>query len=187
MEIVNLEKLYHRSKKRIDELGEVFTPEKYVEDMLNMFGAAKSKFWADESNMFFEPCCGHGNIVLAIYRRRAEALYKANLAVYTKEAAFYAIANSLNSIWAIDIDTKNVESCRARVLLYTIEFLKEKLNIDDTKELISKNDDFFAHILSAIRWHIYENESLSSISNEGSYLKSAGRTKLDLPPKNMST
>ena len=65
--IVDLEKLFHRSKDRIKDLGEVFTPESYVEDMLNLLSKDKRGLWSDEDVTFFEPCAGHGNIVLPIY------------------------------------------------------------------------------------------------------------------------
>lgn len=166
--IVNLESLLHRSKERIRGLGEVFTPDKYVEDMLDLLSKGKKGFWCSEDNIFFEPCCGHGNIVLAIYKRRLNALYKTNFKNYSKEAVFYAVANSLNTLWAIDIDKKNIESCRERVVIETINFLKEKLSYATYLELLEDNQDFFAHVLSSIKWHIHENETISSLKGEDS-------------------
>lgn len=40
--LVKIEELSHRSKERIKNLGEVFTPESYVEDMLSLL--AKDKY-----------------------------------------------------------------------------------------------------------------------------------------------
>ncbi len=175
--IVDLEKLYHRSKDRIKDLGEVFTPESYVEDMLNLLSKDKRGLWSDEDVTFFEPCAGHGNIVLPIYKRRLEAIYKKALQQGIREAAYYAVANALNTLWAIDIDRKNVENCRSRVLAATLEFLKTKLEIRNDFSLISKKQDFFAHIMSAIKWHIDENETLSALSEEAHGKASAGLTK----------
>lgn len=62
---INIEN--HRSRERIRLLGEVFTPDEYVNKMLDMLDP---KVWADESVSFFEPTCGHGNFVLAIAQRR---------------------------------------------------------------------------------------------------------------------
>ena len=163
--IVNLESLFHRSKERIKDLGEVFTPDKYVDDMLELLAKNNKNFWSSEDIAFFEPCCGHGNIVLAIYRKRLQAFYKASFGQYSKEAAFYAVANSLNTLWAIDIDQENVESCRTRVLYATLEFISEKLNYSDFIVMLKDHDDYFAHILSAIEWHIFENETLSTLSS----------------------
>ncbi len=71
--LTNIEKLFHRSKDRIKDLGEVFTPSSYVEDMLNLLVKDKRDLWSDEQISFFEPCSGHGNIVLAITNRNFKA------------------------------------------------------------------------------------------------------------------
>jgi hypothetical protein len=179
--IVDLEKLFHRSKDRIKDLGEVFTPEFYVEDMLNLLSKDKRGLWSDEEISFFEPCSGHGNIVLQIYKRRLEGFYKKAIAQglgsKTTEAPFYAVANALNTLWAIDIDRKNVENCRSRVLEATLNFLKTKLEIKSDLILLSKKKDFFAHLLSAIKWHIDENETLSALSNSENAKADANLTK----------
>ena len=175
--IVNLEQLFHRSKKRIKDLGEVFTPDRYVEDMLDLLAKGNKSFWKNENNVFFEPCCGHGNIVLAIYRRRLDALYTKVLSQNNKEAAFYAVANSLNTIWAIDIDIENIESTRTRVLHYTLEFMKQKLSYDSSIRLIEDHEEFFTHIFAAIKWHIYENETLSALSSDDNSYKNANLTR----------
>lgn len=176
----NLALLNHRSKKRIQDLGEVFTPEAYVEEMLDLLAKDKKNLWSDEDVVFFEPCCGHGNIVLPIYRRRLDAIYKKAITQgfgKTKEAPLYAVANALNTIWAIDIDSKNIENTRSRVLHETVEFLKGKLNISNTQTLIAKNREFFIHVISAVRWHIDENETLSALSPANKAKQNASLTK----------
>ena len=175
--IVDLEKLFHRSKDRINDLGEVFTPESYVEDMLNLMAKDKRNLWSDEDTTFFEPCSGHGNIVLPIYKKRLESIYKKALSQGIREAAYYAVANALNTLWAIDIDSKNVENCRTRVFSATLDFLKSKLNVKNDYTLLSKKRDFFAHFFSAIKWHIDENETLSALSNPELAKASANLTK----------
>ena len=178
--IVDLEKLSHRSRDRIGDLGEVFTPGHCVEDMLDLLAKDKRGLWSDEEISFFEPCSGHGNIVLAIYKRRLEGLYKkatAQALGKTNEAPYYAVANALNTLWAIDIDAKNIENCRTRVLSATLDFLKAKLDIKTDLILLTKKRNFFAHVLSAIEWHIYENETLSALSNPETAKASANLTK----------
>jgi hypothetical protein len=175
--LVDLEKLFHRSKDRIKDLGEVFTPESIVEDMLDLLAKDKRGLWSDIDTTFFEPCCGHGNIVLAIYRRRLEAIYKKALSQNIKEAAYYAVANALNTLWAIDIDANNVEDCRTRVFAATLDFLKEKLRINSDFILISHKREFFAHVLSCIRWQVDENETLSALSSPALAKEKASLTK----------
>ncbi len=54
----------YRSKERIKDFGEVFTPESCVNQMLDLIGDQKNELWSDEDISFFEPSCGHGNIVI---------------------------------------------------------------------------------------------------------------------------
>nr|BFD61106.1 hypothetical protein CKG001_32130 [Bdellovibrio sp. CKG001] len=175
-----LENLSHRSRDRIKDLGEVFTPETYVEDMLNLLAKDKRGLWSDEETVFFEPCAGHGNIVIPIYKRRLDGIYKKAIAqglCGRSEAPLYAVANALNTLWAIDIDPKNVDNCRSRVLLATLDFLKRKLKVENDAILFSKKRNFFAHVLSAIKWHIDENETLSALSNSENAKTHAQLTK----------
>lgn len=176
--ILDLEKLSHRSRSRIKDLGEVFTPESYVEDMLDLLAKSKKGMWSDEELSFFEPCAGHGNIVTAIFKRRLDGLYKKAAAQGMCDAAYFAVANSINSIWAIDVDPKNIENCRSRVLAATFDFLKRKTDTSNISQIITAKADFFAHVLSAIKWHIEVNETLSALSDKSSAKSSSNLTKV---------
>ena len=177
MQVINLNGLFHRSRERIRELGEVFTPDKYVEDMLDLLSKGEKKLWANEAYVFFEPCCGHGNIVLAIYRRRLRAIYKKAVAQQISKPCLYAVANALNTLWAIDIDAENVESCRMRVLALTLEFIEEKTGCKNRMKLVNQHKNFFAHVLAAIRWQVHENETLSALSSSTEAESQAHKTK----------
>ena len=58
-----------KSKQRVAEHGEVFTPAWLVEDMINLV--------ADEANRiesrFLEPACGSGNFLVPILKRKLNA------------------------------------------------------------------------------------------------------------------
>ena len=114
--ILNL--THHRSKKRIRELGEVFTPDKYVHEMLDMLDSA---VWSDTNTVFFEPTCGHGNFVISIIERRLKAFLEKGKK--EKKPKLYALANTLNNLWAIDVDAQNIELCRKRVWELAVNFL----------------------------------------------------------------
>jgi hypothetical protein len=175
--IVDMESLFHRSKSRIKILGEVFTPESYVEEMLDLLAKNRRGIWADEEISFFEPCAGHGNIVLPIYRRRLESIYKKSLGHGNRDAAYYAVANAISTLWVIDIDSQNIENCRSRVLSATLDFLKVKLDVPNNAKLFAQKKEFFAHILAAIKWHIEVNETLSALSDADSAKANANLTK----------
>lgn len=67
-----------KSKERVKELGEVFTPEGIVKDMLNLIDTAEPKYKAEygceytESleKTFLEPSCGTGNFLVEIVARK---------------------------------------------------------------------------------------------------------------------
>lgn len=178
--VVDLESLFHRNKARIKELGEVFTPMRYVEEMLDLLATNTQELWSDEQISFFEPCSGHGNIVLSIYNRRLEGIFQKAVIRglnKTSEAPYYAVANAINTLWAIDIDYNNVENCRSRLLQTTLQFLKAKSGIQSDLTLLSQKRNFFIHVLSAIKWHINENETLSALSATENAKSNANLTK----------
>ena len=62
--------VHHRSKERIRDFEEVFTPEIYVNQILDMLDKS---VWANTDTVFFEPTCGHGNFIEIIIKRRLKA------------------------------------------------------------------------------------------------------------------
>ncbi|KTD16905.1 hypothetical protein [Legionella jordanis] len=172
--------IHHRSKARIKDLGEVFTPDDNVNAMLKLLEQDNNFSWSDEDIAFFEPCCGHGNIVVAIFFKRLEAFFCRAVTYQSPEyAAYYAIANAINTLWAIDIDRDNIADCRTRLLKTSLQFLVEKLNIKDYAPLINKDREYIAHLLCTIKWQIHENEMLSAmINNKKSSRVNAQKTKI---------
>lgn len=85
-----------RSKERIKEFGEVFTPEHVVKE-IDLMSKSNPNVWSDLEYAFFEPTCGTGNFVVAIYTRRLEAIK--NLGI------FEAITATINTLWAITLRT----------------------------------------------------------------------------------
>lgn len=166
--------LHHRSKHRIKILGEVFTPEKYVQEMLDLLD---NKLWSDENASFFEPCCGNGNIVIAIVNRRMQAMYKRHLKRNKDAAHLFAIAHTINNIWAIDIETNNVRECRTRIFRSVIAFI---MNVQDLElqDLIKIHKKFLVHVACALYWHIRENETLSALSQTKDAESNAQKTKV---------
>ena len=155
---------HHRSKIRIRDFGEVFTPQKYVHQMLDMLDKS---VWADTNTVFFEPTCGHGNFVEAVVEKRLKAFLKKAKRQNIKKPSFYAVANTLHNLWAIDISAKNIEFCRNRVQSLIFDFLweYEKRSVS-FKSFIQKNKDFLTHILCCIQWQIQENEALSCLESD---------------------
>jgi hypothetical protein len=158
-----------KSKERIKEFGEVFTPEHVVEEMLDLISQNNPKVWADLEVCLFEPTCGTGNFVVAIYKRRLEALK--NLGV------FEAITETLDTLWAIDIDYNNILACRSRIIDLTFQFIEENLAVKISKDYIKKHYDFFLHFICAVQWQIHRNEALTALSCPDTVRKNANKTK----------
>lgn len=159
-----------RSKERIKKFGEVFTPENTVDDMLNLLSDDNPNVWSDLGYCFFEPTCGTGNFVVAIYVRRLEALK--NLGI------FEAIAAAIDTLWAIDIDFDNILACRLRIINKTFKFIEENLHIKISKDYIKKHYDFFLHFICAVQWQIHRNEMLTALSCPDTVRKNAEKTKV---------
>ena len=153
--------IHHRSKNRIRDFGEVFTPEKYVNQMLDMLDKS---VWTDTNTVFYEPTCGHGNFVEVVVKRRLDAFLKQANKQKIEKAHFYAVANTLNNLWAIDIDSKNISLCRERVQKLVFDFLSE--NSDNSNPFLIKNRNFLTHVLCCIDWQIHENEALSCLEKD---------------------
>ncbi len=155
--------LHHRCRTRIKELGEVFTPENYVEDLLDSVGKKTNKIWSNEDYVFFEPTCGNGNIVIPLIRRRIESLYKNAVSKKINEPHLFAVANTINTLWAIDLEKNNVEECRARVFNFCLSYIRS-YNPRFLNTIRNKKDiEFTTHLLCAIKWQIKQNECLSAL------------------------
>ncbi len=148
-----------RSRRRIAKLGEVWTPPKVVNELLDLI--EPKSVWADENYIFFEPTCGHGNFVIEVVRRRLKAFLKRAKKEKTKSPCFYSVANTLHNLRAVEISEKNATECRERVFKTVKSFLKEhcklapekqKAFLHSCKPHILKNiktGDFFREIKTA--------------------------------------
>ena len=154
----NFFEIQTKSKKRIQDFGEVFTPEKYINQMLDMLDKS---VWHDINKVFFEPTCGHGNFVVSILNRRLDAIFKQAKRKKIKSPEFYSVTNALDTLWAIDVDKENVNETRFRVLREILNFLTLHTN-KTVLQLIMQKKVFFTHILCATDYHIHQNELITS-------------------------
>lgn len=92
-----------KSKVRVKALGEVFTPESLVEEMLDKL---PPECWLPEKT-FLEPSCGTGNFLVAILCRKLQLGHHP--------------IQSLQSIYGVDIMADNVVESRKRMLRVAID------------------------------------------------------------------
>jgi hypothetical protein len=139
-----------KSKKRVADHGEVFTPSWMVEDMLDLVKSESERI----DSRFLEPACGSGNFLRAVLTRKLRAVdsrYKKS----EFERRHYALL-ALTSIYGIELLADNVEECRKNLLDIFIEFL----SATDTKVF----SDAAANILRA---NIIQGDALTLLTAAG--------------------
>jgi hypothetical protein len=114
-----------KSKKRIADHGEVFTPAWMVEAMLDLVKDETERIDA----RFLEPACGSGNFIVQILRRKLAAV-EVKYGKSEFERQHYALYG-LMCIYGIELLADNIAECRVNVL----EVFAEYLNIDETDDL----------------------------------------------------
>lgn len=95
-----------KSKQRVKDAGEVFTPRWVVRDMLDLDEIKEMSFELDTT--FLEPACGNGNFIIQILARKLTSV--------SKEAFDIDVARSIASIYGVDIAEDNVKETRARMM-----------------------------------------------------------------------
>ena len=129
-----------KSKQRVAEYGEVYTPEWLVNDMLDLVKHETERIDA----RFLEPACSNGNFLAEVLRRKLNVVDQR----YSKsqiEWERYAVI-AVSSIYGVDILEDNAQECRERLFKifderYSLMFkdkCKEECRIS-VKFLLSRN------------------------------------------------
>src|SRR2546423_10282798 len=114
-----------KSKQRVADHGEVFTPAWMVEAMLDLVKHETERI----DFRFLEPACTSGNFLVPILRRKlASVKFKYGKAEFERQ--HYALL-ALMCIYGIELLTDNIAECRENVL----EILTEYLNLNESDEL----------------------------------------------------
>jgi len=98
-----------KSKKRVADHGEVFTPKWIVNDMLDLVKQETERI----DSRFLEPACGNGNFLVEILRRKL-AIVEQRYGKSQEEYEIYAVI-AVSSIYGIDLLQDNVEETRKRL------------------------------------------------------------------------
>ena len=116
---------YTKSKQRIADHGEVFTPSWMVEAMLDLVKGETERI----DSRFLEPACGSGNFLVQILRRKLAAV-ELKYGKSDFERRHYALL-ALMCIYGIELLPDNIAECRANLL----EIFAEYLSVDTASEL----------------------------------------------------
>jgi hypothetical protein len=116
-----------KSKKRVADHGEVFTPPWLVEKMLDLVKAETERI----DSRFLEPACGSGNFLLPVLERKLAAVdkkYKSS----QFERAQHALLG-LMCIYGVELLKDNAEECRNNLLELFCSHLKLELDSQEAK------------------------------------------------------
>lgn len=123
-----------KSKKRVADHGEVFTPPWLVEKMLDLVKGETERI----DSRFLEPACGSGNFLVPILQRKLAAV-EARYGRSDFEKRHYALL-ALTSCYGIELLADNIAECRANMLEVFAGYLR-----------LTEGDDLYrsaSHVLS---------------------------------------
>jgi hypothetical protein len=111
-----------KTKQRIADHGEVFTPDWMVDEMLNLVQAETERI----DSRVLEPACGSGNFLVPVLRRKL-ATVEARYGKSEFEKRHYALL-AVMCVYGIELLADNATECRARL----VESFKSYVNVDPT-------------------------------------------------------
>lgn len=106
-----------KSKQRVADHGEVFTPAWLVEAMLDLVKGESERI----DSRFLESACGSGNFLVQILRRKLAAV-ELKYGKSDFERRHYALL-ALMCIYGIELLPDNIAECRANLLAIFAEYL----------------------------------------------------------------
>jgi hypothetical protein len=112
-----------KSKQRVADHAEVFTPSWVVEAMLDLVKAETERI----DSRFLEPACGSGNFLVRILQRKLAAV-ELKFAKSSFETQHYGVL-ALMCIYGIELLADNIAECRANML----EILSDYLGLDESE------------------------------------------------------
>jgi len=133
-----------RSKKRVADHGEVFTPARMVEAMLDLVKGETERI----DSRFFEPACGNGNFLVPVLQRKLAAVeMKFGRSDFNKR--HYALVG-LMGLYGIELLADNIKECRANML----EVLSSYLHL-------SPEDDLYGAASSVLAVNLVHGDALT--------------------------
>lgn len=113
-----------KSKKRVVDHGEVFTPPSLVDSMLDLVRAEAGRI----DSRFLEPACGNGNFLIRVLQRKL-AIVETKCGKHEFERQHYALLG-LMCIYGIELLSDNMAECRQNLLSVFAEYLNLSEPID---------------------------------------------------------
>ena len=139
-----------KSRQRVVDHGEVFTPPWIVEDMLDLVKSESERI----DSRILEPACGSGNFLIQILLRKLAAVeLKFGKPEFKKR--HYALLG-LMCIYGIELLEDNIVECRANL----IEILADYLNMNES-------DDLYHAALYVLSCNLIHGDALTMRTHNG--------------------
>ena len=142
-----------KSKKRVENHGEVFTAEREVNAMLDLVKPETERI----DSRFLEPACGNGNFLSEVLRRKISIVAQRYGRNQTEFERYLFLA--VSSIYGIDLLEDNVQECRDR--LYTLAMKSYTIRFEK-----SMNSDFSKALSSVLQKNIVCGDALTLTDKE---------------------
>lgn len=139
-----------KSKQRVSDHGEVFTPAWMVEAMLDLVKDESERI----DSRFLEPACGSGNFLVRVLQRKLAAV-ELKYCKSDFERRHYALY-ALMCIYGIELLADNIAECRENML----EILADYLQTEGT-------DDICLAASCVLSWNLVHGDALKMLANDG--------------------
>ncbi len=140
-----------KSKQRVADHGEVFTPAWMVETMLDLVKGETERI----DSRFLEPACGDGNFLVPVLRRKlAAAELKYGKSDF--ERGNYALL-ALMCVYGIELLQDNIRECRANLLGVFAEYLH-----------LDPADDLFRAASYVLSQNLVHGDAMKMLAWDGS-------------------
>jgi hypothetical protein len=141
---------YVKSKQRVADHGEVFTPAWMVEAMLDLVKGETERI----DSRFLEPACGSGNFLVRVLQRKLAAVERK----YGKSdfERRHCVLLALMCIYGIELLADNVAECRANMLGIFADYL----NLDES-------DDLYRAASFVLSQNIVHGDALTMLASDG--------------------
>jgi hypothetical protein len=139
-----------KSKQRVADHGEVFTPAWMVEAMLDLVKGETERI----DSRFLEPACGSGNFLVRILHRKLAAV-ELGYGKSDFEKRHYALL-ALMCIYGIELLPDNIAECRANLLEVFAEYLA-----------LAQEDDLYRAAFYVLSQNLVHGDALTMRACDG--------------------
>ncbi|MBK7002569.1 MAG: N-6 DNA methylase [Rhodoferax sp.] len=139
-----------KSRKRVSDHAEVFTPAWLVEAMLDLVKDESERI----DSRFLEPACGSGNFMVKILQRKLAAVER-KFGQSDFEKQHYALL-ALMCIYGIELLADNIAECRANMLEIFADYLK-----------LQESDDLYCAAMYVLSQNLVHGDALTMRASGG--------------------